>query len=202
MVNNPICRHCGIELNDANWQPSRRKGNQHICMGCAHKRDKQWQKTNLDKTRAKTLRYARNNGVQPFNKNKECSLFLGVHVAERVLSKVFKDVVRMPTNNPGYDIICNHNKKIDIKSACLTKTKFPHWVFHIERNTIADLFLCLAFDNREDLNPMYVWLLPGNKFNHLVGTGISPSTTSRWDEYVISLDNVVACCDAIKESKQ
>ena len=35
--------------------------------------------------------------------NKTCALFLGVHVAERVLSHVFKQVKRMPNGNVGYD---------------------------------------------------------------------------------------------------
>jgi len=94
-------------------------------------------------------------------KNKKCSMFLGCHVAERVLGYVFKNVERMSFNNPGYDFICNKGKKIDVKSTCLYNN---HYIFIINYNKIADYFLCIGFDNRENLNPQHIWLINSNDF--------------------------------------
>ncbi len=65
--------------------------------------------------------------------NRECSSFLGCHIAEQVLSKTFKDVEIMPPSNPGYDFICNKGKKIDVKSSCLRykNPKHKSWMFVI-----------------------------------------------------------------------
>jgi hypothetical protein len=125
-----------------------------------------------------------------------------VHVAEQVLSKVFKGVEQMPYGHKGYDFICNQGKKIDVKSAC-TQThdrKSDSRTFMIRKNKIADYFLCLAFDNREDLNPLHIWLISGHIINHLIGATISESTLSKWDEYKLDIDKVVKCCDSMKHS--
>ena len=137
------------------------------------------------------------NGGNLMSENTECSQYLGVHVAERVLSKVFKDVVQMPHNNPGYDFICNKGKKIDVKSSCSHK-KGRNWTFDIGRNQIADLFLCLTFDNREDLNPLNIWLIPGDIINHLTTASISKSTLSKWDKFKLDIDKVASCCTTLK----
>jgi len=127
---------------------------------------------------------------------------LGVVIAEHVLSKVFSNIQRMPPNNPGFDYICRYGKKIDVKSSCLQERKNHgnSWGFHIGRNQVADYFLCIAFDNRDRLNPQHIWLIPANVLNHLDGTRISISTLDRWAEYELTdkLDDVIACCDAMK----
>lgn len=132
------------------------------------------------------------------SENKSCSAFLGVHVAERVLSKIFKDVTTMPYANPGYDFVCNKEKKIDVKCSCKRVGSNNGWEFHIRKNTVADFFLCLAFDNREDLTPLHVWLVPGGAVNHLQSTNISESSISRWAAHEIGVDKVVACCDSMR----
>lgn len=53
----------------------------------------------------------RKHGGLSMSENKSCSIFLGVHVAEKVLSRVFKDVKQMPTHNPGYDFVCNRGNE-------------------------------------------------------------------------------------------
>jgi len=190
------CRVCKVGLNDDNWSPAHRKLNNCICNGCSVERVRLWRKANPEKQKAQATRHNRKQGKQPFNENKECAQFLGIHIAERVLSHVFKNVERMPMHNPGYDVICNHNKKIDIKSSCQRTT--GRWAFHINRNTTADYFLCIAFDNREDLNPLYAWLLPGDKFNHLIGVEIHQSTIHKWDEYKLDISKIITYCDTLK----
>jgi hypothetical protein len=218
---------CGAKLNDDNWHASRRKRGDYICKGCRREQDKQrrrskpeasrqwrqanpgyrskpeasrqWRQANPEKSKASYTKSKRDQGVRPFNENKECSQFLGVYVAERVLSYVFKDVERMPMNNPGFDFVCNHGKMIDVKSACLSGTKYPCWHFRIRRNTTADYFLCLAFDNREELTPLHVWLIPGSKLSYLTATSISPSTIHKWDTYRLDISKINDCCVTMRK---
>ena len=192
---NPICRVCGTELNEENWYSSRQKNSDYICKSCHAEKSRQWLKANPEKAKARWTRWHRKQGQQPFDENKKCASYLGVYIAEWALSQAFKNVKRMPVNNPGFDLICNKGK-IDVKSACLRKDS--RWQFHIDHNTIADYFLCLAFDNREDLNPMYAWLIPGVKVNHLVSTTIAVTTIHKWDAYKLDVTKVAMCCDAIK----
>ena len=103
--------------------------------------------------------------VEPI-KNKRCTSYLGCFVAEQVLSKIFKDVKVMKYGNHGYDFICGAGYKIDVKSSA-TGDKSDRWIFAIKQNNIPDHFLCLAFDNREDLTPVHLWLIPGKEINHL-----------------------------------
>lgn len=132
--------------------------------------------------------------------NPDCTVFLGVVVAEKVLSKVFKNVQRMPPNNPGYDFICGKGFKIDVKSACIEKNT-NRWAFNIKRNQVSDYFLCLAFDNRKDLNPEHIWLIPGSLLNNLMNASIARSTLEKWSQYELidKLDDVVTCCDTLKD---
>ena len=164
-------------------------------------KNKQYYESNQDKCRERDCRYRRAHGGKPASENKQCAAFLGVHVAEQVLSKVFKDVERMPANHAGHDFICNKGKKIDVKSSC-THTPDNHtdrWVFTIRKNKISDYFLCLAFDNREDLNPLHIWLIPGIILNHLGSASISESTLSRWDKYKLDINKVISCCNTMKQ---
>lgn len=135
------------------------------------------------------------------SENKECTSYLGVHItehdiAENILNSIYKNVVRMPYGNPGYDFICD-NYKIDAKSSCILNNR-NSWKFNIKRNIITDYFLCIAFDNREYLNPMHIWLIPGHILNHLVGATISLSTLDKWSEYERNINDVILCCDIMK----
>lgn len=193
-----ICHGCGIELTDENCYPADLKNRIYICKECKSEQAWLWRKANPKKARAIGIRASRKQGHRSFKENKDCPVFLGVHVAEQVLSHVFKDVERMPMGNKGYDFICNRGKKIDVKSSCVGHQ--TEWKFYIGHNTTADYFLCLAFDNRENLTPMHAWLLPGSKFKHLVCTSIRPHTIARWAEYRLDISKIRDCCDAIKET--
>ena len=193
---NPICRICGVELNDENWYPSCQKRYQHICKSCDNERKRQWAKANPEKVKVIQIRSRRKQGMHPFNKNKKCSLYLGVHIAEQILSQAFKNVQRMPYGNPGFDFICNKGYMVDVKGSCLNKD--GAWCFNIRHNITADYFLCLAFDNREDLNPLHAWLIPGSKLNHLIKTTIRLGTIYKWDDYRLDVTKVAMCCDAMR----
>ena len=195
---NPICRRCNVELNDENWYSSSKERHDYICKPCLMDKNKEWYHANLDKARAQKTRANRKHGTKPMNENRECASFLGVHVAEKVLANVFKNVERMPHNNKGYDFICGQGYKIDVKSSTIHK-KRGCWQFNIERNKIADHFLCIAFDNRDDLNPLHLWLIPGYVINPYRGVSIRPDTIHRWCEYQLDINRVVACCNTMKK---
>ena len=73
-----------------------------------------------------------------------------------------------------------------------------HWRYGINKNKIADYFLLLAFNNREDLEPIHQWLIPGKILNHLKGATISLSTTDRWKKYEQPIEPAIICCDNIR----
>ena len=131
--------------------------------------------------------------------NRYCANFLGIHIAEQILSKIFKNIERMPNCNIGFDLLCGLNYKIDVKSSCFQKRKPNRWQFGIKQNKIADYFLCLAFDNRNDLNPLHIWLIPGNIINHLHSLTFLESKLNEWSKYEKPIDKVLLCCDKMKE---
>lgn len=183
------CRVCGVVLESGvNIPQSRIVISNYICRECAN-------------VQTRDRRY-RAGVYTPMSANKACALFLGVHVAERVLSHTFKDVKKMPMNNPGYDFICNRGKKIDVKSSCLRcgGVKSVRWSFGIKKNQIADYFLCLAFDNRESLNPKHIWLIPAGVVNHQYTVSIATTKIQKWNAYELDkVDDLVTCCETMRQ---
>lgn len=110
----------------------------------------------------------KNHRCNPMSENKNCAQYLGIYIAERLLSKIFEDVQRMPNNFSGYDFICGKGFKIDVKSCSFNKIE-KMWRFYILKNKTADYFLLLAFDNREDLNPLHIWLIRGDEIVGIKG---------------------------------
>ena len=142
-------------------------------------------------------------GQQSMYINKSCSSYLGIVIGERLCRHLFKDVKVMPHGNPGFDIICNKGKMIDVKtSATLLDRGNPRWKFHIENNKIADFFICVAFDNRTDLNPLYMWMIPGSEINHLSAASIHLSTIHKWDKWKIDINDAKLCCNELKGSSK
>ncbi len=133
--------------------------------------------------------------------NNKCSRFLGEHIAERVLSNVFKDVKRMPNGNRGFDFICNKGFKIDVKASCLNLHK-NCYKFSIRCNKIADYFLLMGFDNRKDLNPQHIWLIKGSLVDEVKSLGITNNIEGLFNmskyEMTDKLKDVINCCDVLK----
>ena len=192
-----IC-DCGLVKNK-NWYNSHIKRNVYICKKCSNIRGKIWAKENPDKYNRIKRKYMYKNGIKPMSENKECSKYLGCHIAERVLSKVFKDVEVMPPNHPGYDFICNRGKKIDVKSSCTQHqhNRSDRWIFIINENKYAEYFLCIAFDNRKKLNPLYMWLIPSKLIHNQKSVSISKNTLYKWDSFKLNIDDVIEYCDKI-----
>ena len=135
--------------------------------------------------------------------NKICSQYLGIVIGERLVRHLFKDVEVMPHGNTGYDFLCNKGKKIDVKTACniLQNKKHLHWKFKIKKNTTADFFICVAFDNRTDLNPLHMWMIPGKEINENSSKSIRPSTIHKWDKWKMEINNAQLCCNELKATK-
>lgn len=202
MIKTHKCRKCGAELTiDENWSHALKKKHDYICDKCNNDRVCKWQRDNPEKARKKNLISQHKYGTLPMDKNKDCSLYLGVVIAEGVLAEVFDNVKRMPNNNRGFDVVCGNGYRIDIKSGCRCNrggNGSDHWQFSIKQNRIADHFLLLAFDNRENLNPEHIWLIPGCALNGQMGASIAESRLSKWNEYELNIDRVSQCCDTLR----
>ena len=194
-----ICALCG------EVKPHKAK---NLCEKCYYHKyiknniDRKKKKKEYDKNhKYERLQRKYNKGASnPMSEDEHCSSYLGVHVAEQVLSKVFKDVQIKPYGHKGYDFICGRGYKVDIKSGCKHKRddRSNIWTFSIKKNTTPDYFLCLAFDNRKDLNPEYIWLIKGSLVNDKQLISISESTINKWDEYKLDIDKVISCCNTLK----
>jgi hypothetical protein len=175
------------EQSEFNKNKKTRDGLQYLCRKCDNEC---------------TAKYGRKvMGKIPMGDNKTCTKYLGIAVAERLVRHIFDNVVTMPHGNPGYDFICSRDKKIDVKSSCITlnNKKDPCWAFSIKKNTIADYFLLLAFNNRTDLEPLHQWFIPGDVLNHLTKASISPLTMPKWDGYRQDIGAAHTCCSTMKE---
>lgn len=180
-VTRKVCSECGIEKLQSEFPAMAAR-----CKPCHNKN-------------VRSLKHERGDTCS-FAESKNCTLYLGVHIAEGILKNVFKQVVLMPFGNPGYDFICNKGLKIDVKSACIHyRREKEYWCFAINKNKIADYFLLLAFDNRQELKPLHLWLVPGNKLNTMGQLQVSKSRgIKRWIEYEQSIDKVIIECDTLR----
>lgn len=198
MEQTKICSTCKVELPISEFHNdiTHPDGKKSQCKSC---RAKYYTSDHaLEKKRINRYKKGIN---KPMNKNKLCSYFLGVHVAEQVLYNTFKNVSRMPVTNSGYDFVCGKGYKVDVKSACCAfreENSTGSWSFHIRKNKIADYFLCLAFDNRLDLTPKHIWMIPGHEVNNKTTIDISNSTIDKWSQWERSIDKVVTCCNKMK----
>jgi len=150
---------------------------------------------------------------QDMSENKDCAQYLGIHISEKYLSKIWDNVIRMPNGNRGYDFICGKGFKVDVKSACLSMVSTNYrdyygWRYLINKNKVADYFLLLAYDNRKDLNPLHIWLIKGDEIinkknlNNRDILMIFNSSTSLYKykvyERIDKLDNLKECCENLK----
>ena len=137
----------------------------------------------------------------PMDLNNDCSSYLGIHIVERklaklILNKIFEKVEVMSYGNRGYDSICSNVKhnfimkyfqfkierykkyKIDIKSRCLGKD--GGYAFPIRKNKTPDYFMMFAFDNRINLNLLYIWLI---KCDELINNRYS--TNRKLNDFIV-----------------
>ena len=80
-----------------------------------------------------------------------------------------------------------------MKSSCVNNR--GGWYFTINKNVTAEYFLCIAFDNRTDLTPIHLWLIPGIDVNQKFGFNVSLNTLYKWEKYELDITKVVNYCD-------
>lgn len=97
-------------------------------------------------------------GVPNDNISRDLEQYFGIHIAERCVSSLFKDSIRMPINNPGYDWICKRGYKIQHKASCLID-KGSRFFYKILNNDMADYFILTGWNNRKDLVPIFILLI-------------------------------------------
>jgi hypothetical protein len=171
----------------------------YICKECSNKQAIEWRQKNREHVRElERIRRYKNGENLPMSKNKDCSSFLGVHIAENLLEQYFNNVIAMPYGNPGYDFICSNNYKIDVKSACCSYNPTTHWKFSIRYNDIPDYFLLLAFDNRTNLNLLHMWIFPRHELYKKSSITISENCLHKWDHYEKSIHELLKCYNNIK----
>lgn len=193
MIKTKLCSRCKQIQPITNFRvikSGRQKGQLiSICIKCLNFKGTEWRH--------------KNGKCKAMNENKECSSYLGVFIAEKVLSTFFKHIERMPYGNPGYDFKCDKGYKIDVKSACLhfSEGRSPKWSLHINKNIKPNYFLFLLFNNRKYLEPIHVLLVPGELINSKQKIAITntPKGLSKWIKYMQSLDKVITCCNLMKE---
>ena len=177
------CKECQRDINDKYRQDHKEEATRYY-------------QEHIDELRQK-------RGSISMHENKSCPQYLGVVIGERLCRHLFKDVETMPYGNRGYDIICNKGKKIDVKSGCITLDRGnPRWQFLIDRNVIADFFIFVAFDNRTNLNPLHLWMIPGSEINFKTKASISPSTIHKWNKWKRDINDVQLCCNEIKADQR
>lgn len=144
--------------------------------------------------------YRREHGVKPMSENKECASYLGVYVTERAILPLLPNAKRMPMHHPKYDYLCSKGYKVDIKSGVAHQEARGNlrWKFKIAKNKVADYFLCVAYNNREDLKIAKIWLFPGHFVNNQTMISITTETIDKWKQYEIDSYDVSQCVDKIK----
>lgn len=101
----------------------------------------------------------------PMSDNEDCPSYLGVHIGENYAEKIlivhFGGIEkRMPYNHPYYEFMVKGEYSIQVKTRTLIYHEgWEGWYFMIGHNNIADYFLLLAFDNRENKNLLHIWLI-------------------------------------------
>ena len=144
--------------------------------------------------------YRRANGMKPASENPDCSLYLGTHITENAVKPVLPKAQHMPHGHPKYDYLCSQGYKIDVKSASTSVHKVKNtvqWKFKIDKNKVADYFLCVAYDNRENLNIIKMWMIPGIAINHLGQLSISPGSFDKWKQYELDPNESNQCVEEI-----
>ena len=105
-----------------------------------------------------------NRGVSPASENPDCSKYFGEFIAQNFIMKTFENPTPSHVNNPQYDWTCENGLKIECKAACLMYDSYGNskFTFPIDYNSIADYFILSGWNNREYLQPIYIWIFHKN----------------------------------------
>lgn len=192
------CKTCRSLISIA-WAKAHRDRSREIA--------RNWNANNPDRVLQHKEKFRANHPEKfhPAAETPTCTHYLGSYISETVLSREFKNIKRMPSNFPGYDFECNRHFLIDVKSSCQQyhDSKSGYWQFMIKQNKIPHYFLLIAWDNRDDLNPLYIWLIPAKLINDklLFVIGNTEKSLAKWKKYERPLNNVLSCCRTMRAKK-
>ena len=204
MTKSKICTECNElkPLTEFYKGKNNKFGVRSKCKKCHRKNGMRYHQEHKEERKEEVLKRQRQRyGHISMYENKSCPAYLGIVIGERLCRHLFKDVEVMPYGNTGYDIICNKGKKIDVKSSCIrfNNGKYPRWAFEIDHNKMADFFILVAFDNRRNLNPLHLWMIPGNEINENSSKTICPSTIDKWSQWERDIKDAQLCCTEMKK---
>jgi len=144
----------------------------------------------------------------PMEISKNSPVYLGVYIAENILPDIFDNPKMMPYGNKGYDSICKNGYKIDVKSSIYQECN-NRWKFAINHNKITDYFLLIAFNNRQHLDVLHIWLIKNdelinnknilNEYDSLIITN-NNKRLKEFTKYELldKIDKVKNICDMFK----
>ena len=122
----------------------------------------------------------------PYFENENCTMYLGISIGEELFKEFlltyFERVIGFHPHNRGFDFICkdprqefidrhphlrlerNKEYMIQLKLLCLQSNDdgWNGWNFHVDHNRIPDFYILSAWDNREYLNPIHIWMFHKN----------------------------------------
>jgi hypothetical protein len=131
----------------------------------------------------KSCEYEYKRGLGSIEDNKDCGRYFGEYIERKYVFQIFEDPVpfefpkdelgRITDNRKPYDYLCCKGLKLKHISSCiredkshiqkLTGEKLPYFAYAIRRNKIPDQFVLSAWDNRESLKPLFVWIIKGKE---------------------------------------
>ncbi len=164
-----------------------------------------------DSERMKMMRWEQ--GIhEPMEFNTDCPSYFGIYIAEKYIIQTFEDPIHMPPNNPGFDWLCKKKLKIQSKARCIgyhSCCDSSIFEFLIKRNSIADWFILSAWDNRDSLTPLHVWIfhkndiVRGRKFCEFVSLSITnkPEYLKEFEKYEVTdkLEKLKEICNRDKK---
>lgn len=218
------CSKCDISkpLDEFHKGKGGKYGRRSDCIECNNKKSINYYRNHREESEERAKKYYQNHrekiskqskiryenggresqGHISMHKNKLCSAYLGIVIGERLIRHLFKNVKVMPHGNPKFDFICGKDFKIDVKTACITLNRgYPQWTFGINHNTIADFFIFVAFDNRTYLNPLHLFMIPGNEINNQGSISSTPSRIHKWDKWKRDIKDAQLCCFEMKNEQ-
>lgn len=189
------CTKCGKLKSESEFYKDKyqESGLRSRCKVCILEDNHKWHLKNLERHREMLRNNYYKNGGRSQEENKDCSNYLGCCINEQILKHVMPNAILMDNCNPGYDLICGKGYLVDAKSSTLlhNEHKNPYWHFNIRKNKIPDYFLLTAYKDRESLEILYMWLIPGKDINNRSGLSISEKCTSKWENYKIDHINAI-----------
>ncbi len=114
----------------------------------------------------------------PESENKGCARYFGEYIEQKYVSQIFEDPIPFKGPHCGqhcekkYDFECKNGFKVKHIASCVRIDNYhvsysgdpiPYWGYLIRKNNVPDYWILSAWDNRESLEPLYVWIINGHQ---------------------------------------